>query len=146
MRKKMNIVVGILSMLVVLGGLYGYWRWSQWEEYTGTAIGTRVDGDPDVPATNTASHLYLRVVGWKMTAVLEISRVQAECGYHLGYIPFEGKPRFHTTVFYDTRFRMRVGHEDPTFFAVSTDGSEIPLTLVARTPVNNPEYADVPLH
>lgn len=44
------------------------------------------------------------------------------------------------------RFRMKNGHEDCTFFAITRDGEEIPLKVVVRTVKNDEVYADVPLH
>ena len=44
------------------------------------------------------------------------------------------------------RARLKNGHEDCTFFAVTLDGIEAPLKVVARSNVKEAAYQDAPLH
>lgn len=142
----MSIVLWSLAVLACGVAVYGYVQWSQWEEYRGTAVGTRVAGDTTVPATNTLTHLYLRLVGWRMTAVLEVPLDAVIDGYRVGYRATDGTAKVHVTVYRDRQFRMRIGREDPIFFAVTPSGLEVPLTLIARVPFDDPAYEAIPLH
>jgi hypothetical protein len=41
---------------------------------------------------------------------------------------------------------MRIGYEDPTFFAVDTNGSEVTLTLAATVSIDTIDQKSIPIH
>ncbi len=151
MRRRKAVIM-FLSVLIALAagvGAWSYLEWRKWEPYVGPARenGVRVKGDTSVsPTANPVLHAWLRLVGWRTVAVLEVPPQAATAGYRVGFVPFTGDARLHAAIRTGPRFRMRVGREDPIFFAVAKDGSEVPLTLVARTSKDDPRYADLPLY
>ncbi len=117
-----------------------------WTEYLGKVTGVRVEGDKTVSPTRWWNHLWLVLVGWKVVTVFEVSAEDAEQGYRIGYIAFDGKTMVESTVHHDRRFRMKNGHEDCSFFAVTINGREVPLTIITRTVKNDATHQGAPLH
>jgi hypothetical protein len=112
-----------------------------WKEYKGASItGTLVQGDPESPPTRWYNHLYLVLFGWKVTVCFQVSEYDAKHGYHVGYVPFNGKAMAEVDTYFDRQFRMKIGHEDCTFFAINRHGKEIPLKIVHR--ITKEESAD----
>lgn len=118
--------------------------WKRYEK--GTAQGTHVQGDASTPPTRWWNHWYLALWGWKIVTVFEVSADDAAQGYQVGYLPFDGDPKVEGKLNHSRRFRMKNGHEDCTFFAVTIDGQEVPLTVIARTDIQDTKYHDAPLH
>lgn len=118
-----------------------------WEKFHGRVRGFPVEGDKSVAPTTWWRHIFLALWGWKTVVVLEVEDPHAAAdGYRIGFIPFRGTPQLKQKVLVDRCFRMKVGREDCTFFAVDRSGREIALRVIARTDRNNPTYHDVPLY
>lgn len=117
-----------------------------WKQYEGYVTGTKTEGDKSVTPTRWWNHLYSALVSWKVVTVFEVPEQAARSGYKIGYLAFNGEAMIEDKVNHSRRFRMKNGHEDCTFFAITRDGEEVPLKVVARTVKNDEAYADVPLH
>jgi hypothetical protein len=118
-----------------------------WKTFSGRVEGVHVHGDKDVKPTRWWRHLFLALWGWKTVAVFEVEDPHAATdGYRIGFVPFNGPAKLRERVCVDRCFRMKIGREDCTFFAVDRSGKEIALRVIARTDRNNPTYTDVPLY
>lgn len=118
-----------------------------WNKFTGQVEGVQVHGDKDVKPTRWWRHLFLALWGWKTIVVLEVDDPHAAAdGYRIGYVPFRGPAKLKDRVLVDRCFRMKVGREDCTFFAVNRFGKEVALRVIARTGKDNPTYWDLPLY
>jgi len=115
--------------------------------------GVMVSGDENVAPTNLLNWAYMvHMGGWKSVAVFRVDPVAAAQGFRIGYRPSNpdqwiiGKERvladFHTDEF----FRVRIGREDRTFYAVGRDGKEVGLALITCTAVNDHNYEGAPLY
>jgi hypothetical protein len=116
-----------------------------WNRYREKVQGAAVLGDPRVPSTRWWNHLVLLFLYWKTVIVFEVEAATAKEGYHVGYLPRSGRAMVKDTINHDQRFRMRIGREACTFFAIATDGTEIPIKIRSRTTMDDPVY-QVPLH
>ena len=116
-----------------------------WKEVLFKYRGVRVEGDKKVPPTRWWNYHLLLWWGWKTVAVLQVSPEDAKRGYQIGFRASNGEAKIMEQSVFHRRFRMRIGREDCTFFALK-DGQEIPLSLVARVKKNDPQYVDVPLY
>lgn len=147
MRRR-NVIIAIAATALVCFGLGVYTGGTvMWNAYEGNVKGVRIEGDASAPPTRWYNHAFLALWGWKKVAVLRVAdETRARSGYRVGYKPFEGPSRVNDEVFRDPAFRMKVGREDPIFFAVGLDGIEIPLEVLAVTDVSDARYASVPLH
>lgn len=118
-----------------------------WKNFTGRVEGVQVHGDKEVKPTRWWRHLFLALWGWKTVAVFEVEDPHAAAdGYRIGYLPFRGPAKLQERVLVDRCFKMKVGHEDCTFFALNRSGKEIALRVIARTERSNQTYSDVPLY
>lgn len=118
-----------------------------WEIFQGSITGTPVDGDLTAPPTRWWNHLFLALWGWRAVAVFKVGEADAAAGYRVGYKPSTGGPaKLKTHASHAPSFRMKVGRDDCTFFAVGPGGKEIPLQFVAFTNVDNLAYGALPLH
>lgn len=117
-----------------------------WKKFKsiGAINGVQVTGDKTVPRTRIWNHLQLRFWGWKTTAVLTVDPETAEKGWHIGYIPENGSPRLLSKVLHRSDVRMRVGHEDVTFFAITLQGTEYGISKLGITSVNH-HYKEAPI-
>lgn len=97
-----------------------------WNRFNGSVRGTFVRGDKASPKTRWYNHLFLALFGWKTVTIFSIPAEDAKRGYRVGYLPFDGEPMVESELNHESRFRMRIGHEACTFFAVDADGAEIP--------------------
>lgn len=118
-----------------------------WERHTKRVEGVLVPGDPSVPPTRWWNRIFLALWRWKTVAVFRfVDPLDAGNGYSVGFVPSQGPAMTEPRVSYDTRFRMKVGHEPCRFFAINLGGNEVRIALVAITTINDQTYADVPLH
>ncbi|MBP9747587.1 hypothetical protein KBD13_01460 [Patescibacteria group bacterium] len=134
---KRGVKAGVGSMLQGVRAMY--------KVFKGQVAGLEMAGDLAAPPTKWWNHLYLALWGWKTIVVLEVSEEVAKAGYRVGYRSFFGRVMLGEGVLHARRFRMQIGHEPCTFFAVDAAGHEVPLLLVERTTKNNPVYAGLPL-
>ena len=95
-----------------------------WYPFAGDIQGIKVSGDETAPPTRCWNHLYLLWFGWKHVVVFDVSEEDAQRGYKTGYVPFKGRPMINSVVRHARRFRMRIGHEDCTFCAISADSEK----------------------
>jgi len=121
-----------------------------WKKFDGKAVGVKVEGDSNVRPTTFVNRPYMQWFGWKTVAVFRVSAEIAKAGYRWGYIPTAnglaiGVPMLSVEVFHDKVFRVRVGREDCTFFAVDADGKEVGLVFVEKTTKKNGFFAETPL-
>lgn len=116
-----------------------------YKRFDGAVVGLEVAGDLAAPPTQWWNHLFLALWGWNTVAVLEVSEEAAKAGYRVGYRSFFGATMLETEVLHARRFRMRIGHEPCTFFALDASGREVPLLLVERTTKRDPVYQDISL-
>jgi hypothetical protein len=119
---------------------------SMWKRFQGKIQGIHVDGDAESPPTEWWNHLYLALWGWKVVTVFEVTEEAAMSGYRIGYLPFDGKAMLESAMNHDRRFRMKIGHEACTFFAIAPDGTEAELKVVSRTMKDDVKHKDAPLH
>jgi hypothetical protein len=131
---------------------YGHLR-AKREQIVPRCKGVLVRGDPNVASTNLLNWAYMvHMGGWKTAAVFRVAPTDAICGYRIGYRPSNpdqwiiGKERILAELHTSELFRVRIGREDCTFYAVGRDGKEIPLETVARTAVKSGTYKDAPLY
>ena len=120
-----------------------------WKKFGGEVKGVLVEGDKSVPPTTWWRHLWLKFFGWRTVAVFQVSNEALVNGleYRVGFKPL---PRFGGAQICDDacrgqRFKMLIGREACTFFAVHKDGTEVPIRLVARTSKHDPTYGDARL-
>jgi hypothetical protein len=120
-----------------------------WKRYHGNVTGIKVEGDPNVPPTTRWNHLYLLLFVWKKVAVLCVIEKcdfeSTEEGYCVGYITRDGHKYIQTRRVKHGSFKMRLGYEGCTFFAIDHTGREIRLELTTITHIDNPRYVELPL-
>lgn len=87
--------------------------------------GELVKGDKTAPPTRWWNILWLLFFGWKKQAVLNNVMLGRAC--RVGYRDFHGKTMLNSEFTYERRFRVRIGHEDCTFFGIDADGKETVL-------------------
>lgn len=113
-----------------------------WKRYAGRVIGIHLAGDPNVPPTRWWNHWFLVHFVWKQVSILEVP--EEVDVYRIGFIDTFGGTMYNTRPMFKRRFAVRHGHEPCSFFAVTKDGTEIPLTLVKRLTIETMPL-DVPL-
>lgn len=120
--------------------------WKQFNPPTAPR-GVTVPGDPSAPPTKWYNHWLLALAGWKTIAAFQ---VETDKSFHVGFRNFKGEqylcdkllnsqpwqpPKAADTTpstgyrlpKIDPGFRVKVGHEACTFFAVDQDGNELPI-------------------
>jgi hypothetical protein len=102
-----------------------------WMKYSVRVEGIRLAGDPEVPPTTWWNHLFLLLFVWNRVSVLQVPFGVEE--YRVGYIDHRGRVMYNTTHITSRFFAVRHGYEPCRFFAITNDGTELPLTLQART-------------
>ncbi len=129
------------------------WRQKMsWNAFNGNVTGgVKVGGDPKSPPTHWWNWFYLAKFGWKTVAVFKLKNPEdAARGYRIGYKPTTGDATGETRVKSEVQtsfgFRMKVGYEECTFFAVDRNDAEVPIEFVAKTVKGDAQYADLPLH
>ena len=107
--------------------------------------GTLAAGDPSQPPTRWWNHLWLLWFSWEHI-VFGVQEEAANGGYRVGY-KAGGVAMVYGKVFHDTRFRVRIGHEDCKFFALDAKGKEIHgIKLLAQLSKHDPDcHKDYPL-
>ena len=117
-----------------------------WHPYHGGARGTKVPGDPTVPATRWWNAWFLRRFRWKKVVVFA-PQAPPHTAYRIGFRDAWGNAFVLDRMATDAQFAMRLGHEECTFFALSRHGeTEIPLRGVAVTRLDDPHYRNTPLY
>lgn len=102
-----------------------------WKTFNGQVRGLYVRGDASVPPTRWWNHLWLLFFIWKKVTVL---RPAVHLGsYRVGYVPFKGRSMVLDKPLNLSKFAVRNGHEDCTFFAVADNGNEVELVVVEQT-------------
>lgn len=118
-----------------------------WKRFQGSITGAPVDGDLTQPPTRWWNHFFLARWGWKAVVVFAVDPDDAKAGYRVGYKPSTGGPTMlKSDILHDSSFRMKLGRENCTFFAIGASGQEIPLQFASLTSVNDPKYTTVPMH
>jgi hypothetical protein len=118
-----------------------------WKNYDGTVTGTQITGDLDVPSTgNWLQHLWLLLFVWKTIQVFHVPIEIAEAGYRIGFVPSQGQPQMMSKIVYHPYFRVRIGHEGCTFFAINADGNEIELIPSQRTTKKDRRFSHIKLY
>lgn len=117
-----------------------------WHPYHSGARGTKVPGDPNVPATWRRFTWFFRRFLWKKAVVLR-PEVPPDTRYRIGFRNAWGDAFVADQMSVHERFAMRIGREECTFFALNrSDGIEVSLHVVATTRLDDPHYKDVPLY
>ncbi len=112
-----------------------------WNVFSGKVTGVRIEGDTNASPTRWWNHIYLALWGWKKCAALKLKDpALAETGYRVGYISFSGEAHICSKIQTSYGVRMKVGHENVTFFAVDRNNTEIPLLLHAVAPIDDKDY------
>lgn len=107
--------------------------------------GAHVEGDKNVPATKWWNHLWLVLAGWKTMVVFQVmDEAKAEAGYRVGYKDKFGRCKVCHVVSNSRKFKMLIGHEGCTFFAVDLDGNELPILALERLPRDSDLHAGIP--
>jgi hypothetical protein len=100
-----------------------------WSKFSGKVEGLLVEGDKTMPPTTWWNFHWLYWFGWKRVVVFEVSPEIASRGFHVGFKQgSEAKVHFATCRV--RRFKLRLGHEDCTFFAIDDTGREVPIKLL----------------
>lgn len=122
-----------------------------WLRFNREVAGVLVPGDITVPPTTFWNWPWMVFSGWKMVAVLRVADGVAARGYYIGYRPtVQGrsavwKQRLQSDVFHAPVFRMRIGREPCTFFAIGVDGTEECLELVVTEDIKRGRHRKMPL-
>ncbi|OGL66783.1 hypothetical protein A2856_03390 [Candidatus Uhrbacteria bacterium RIFCSPHIGHO2_01_FULL_63_20] len=123
-----------------------------WKKFDGSVTGTKVDGDPSVPATKWYNIWWLWLFGWKKVVVLKVdAELVLKPGgalmdpLYFGYQNIWGKAEVNDTPLTDITFLARRGREKCIFFVVDGDGKEVPLRVVTLTTKNDPLFKKFPL-
>lgn len=120
-----------------------------WKRYIAPVRGIKVQGDKKAPPTRWWNHLWLVLFGWKTVVVFTGSvpiKLGLTCGFKVGYRDFHGRAYISTGSVKAEGFKMLIGHEDCTFFAVTSDTlEEIELVNAARVARNHPGWKHLPL-
>ena len=146
--RRLSLRLPIILVLLCLGGLIGFGlRGLIWNPWSLTRVPDRavwIPGDPVAIPTQWWNHFYLD--NWTTLQVFELSPQDARGGYRVGAIIFNLQALIETHISYERRFCVRIGHEECGFFALASDGRELPLMPIARTTRRDPQYLDAPLH
>jgi len=104
-----------------------------WNRFVGEVRGTLVKGDPLIPETRWRNFLYFHLVGLdKVTVFCIIPKTTTEVlPYRIGYKPTTTKGRALICDRFLTNRHAAVWtrHEDCIYFAIDTDGNEVPLVF-----------------
>ena len=154
-----NEVNGVLQHLANLDEIRHHLAWwgaerARREQLAPRCAGILVRGDKRVAPTNLFNWRFMvHQGGWKMMAVFRLANLaEATKGYRIGYRPSNseqwivGKERVLPELRTSEFFRMRIGHEDCTFYAVDREGNELGLVPVIVTNIDNPSYRTMPLY
>lgn len=118
----------------------------RWQRYNGkTPAGYRVRGDDKMPPTTKLNRWWLRNMLWNTVMVFRVPLAYANLGYRVGCIAQNGRAMVLKEPVHHHTFRLLVGREPVTFFAVDLNGNEINLQGVSRTNRYQPAYRVVPL-
>ncbi|MEO5928254.1 MAG: hypothetical protein ABIO72_06010 [Patescibacteria group bacterium] len=142
-RRRMYIV--LITILTIIVVSFVAFKVMDWKTFPGSVQGQKIEGDATASPTTWWNHLYMAKWGWKTVTVFEVTEEDALIGYQVGYKPFEGDVKADGKKHHDRRFRLKIGHEDCTFFAATLDGTEVPITVVTRTTKDDAAYQDAPL-
>lgn len=113
-----------------------------WKNYTGKIQnGILVEGDKTVPRTHWWNHLWLLWFRWTTHAVF-VNVSFAPC--RVGYRDWRGKTKLNTE-YTDYDFRVRIGHEDCTFFGINAKGEEVALVFAGKFHKDEPQIANATL-
>lgn len=119
----------------------------RWEEYPRAAYikGVRIDGDPTAWPTRWWNRWYQERWGWKNAAHFMVPLTETFKGYRIGYIPFDGPAMIcaEPIEFPHQFFRMRIGREPRTVFAVDAGGWEIELHPFGIYPIDRKDFGHV---
>ncbi|MFA6100187.1 MAG: hypothetical protein WC750_04955 [Patescibacteria group bacterium] len=112
-----------------------------WEKFSDKVEGKLVEGDKTAPPTKWWNFHWLLLFGWKNVVIFKVSQEAAERGYHVGFRPLIGEAQFHFVTCHSRSFKMSLGHEDCTFFAIDDKGHEIPIELLTIGNKNTYQYS-----
>lgn len=142
---------------VVTSNEFDYWRRRRWLPFDGktndgTIIGVMTKGDPKATPMTWLNQFFVKF-RWNKVAILEIDPepVAEQVGdgkleWRIGFKPMHGNAKLKVQVLTKQRIRVRIGPESCHFFAIGLDGKEIPLLLVDIAAIDDPRYANLPLH
>lgn len=129
-------------------------RWLPFDskENGGSIVGVETEGDPKATPVTWLNQFFVKFF-WNKVAVLKIDQeaIVDRLGHHglewrIGFKPKHGNAKLKVQVLTTDTVRVRIGYESCHFFAIGLDEKEIPLDLVDTAAINDPRYADVPLH
>jgi hypothetical protein len=87
-------------------------------------LGVLVPGDETAPPTKWWNHLYLRWFRWRKMAIFRFAYAP-DGGYRVGFRDAWKRTMLNLHVYTSPYFRVRIGHEACTFFAVNHNMEEI---------------------
>ena len=93
-----------------------------------------VRGDEEVPPTRAGRKWFDMRFFWRQQAVLQVMEEQSRRGFFVGFFDHKGRAFLRVRPIHDQKFRMRVGHEDVTFFALGNIRCLIQLRLLGVFP------------
>ncbi len=116
------------------------WHEIQLPEVTGV----RVEGDL-YALPSKANRFYMTIVRalWTKKAVLQlVDPDDARQGYRVGFRDVWGTMHVREIVQFEPGFKMRIGLEPVTFFALNGENKEVPLKVIAtgRRRLPHPEF------
>lgn len=113
--------------------------WKRYEQHINSNLTVFSRGDRSVPPTRWWNHWYLLLTkAWKRAIVIEVepNHGNPHAIFAIGYDPVKGAAMCRPLNRMTTKVAFRVGFEPCCFFALDSEGKQIPLRVVAElTPV-----------
>ena len=109
--------------------------WKTYKTPVDTDLAVFSRGDATVPRTHWWNHWYLLLTdAWKRVIVVEVdpSYGDAYAIYSVGYDPEKGSAMCRPINRMTTKAAFRVGYEPCYFFALNSEGKQIPLRIVTE--------------
>jgi hypothetical protein len=116
-----------------------------WKPFEGTVTGNVMYGDPKAPVSRWWNNWWLIAFGWKKVAVFEAKLPNPVDPFFVGFRASDGTMKLNDEPQHARMFRVLIGRESCTFFAVGTEGEEIPLVHLRTVTRDDPAYRGAPL-
>ncbi len=137
------IIMGLLGTISI--SLIAYVKIVSWKKHPKPVTrGTLVMGDDMAMPTRWWNHWALATFGWKTVAILEARSKDVFPGFKpiTGDIAYVSTERLRE----GNRFRMRIGREACTFFAIDLSGNEVRVDFVKKARIDDLETRSLPLY
>lgn len=109
--------------------------WKKYKNTVNSDLAVFSRGDVNAPRTHWWNHWYLLLTkAWKRVIVVEVDPAHGDAHsiFTVGYDPQEGAAMCRALNRMTTKVAFRVGFEPCYFFALDSQGKQIPLRIVAE--------------